>query len=345
MNIRLNKLQLAFTFFLSLPVASYGSTPIINSVSGTVGHGQLLTIIGSSLMDENKNNWDKAFTSGSTYGFEGSSPSVDGYTVYNASYSSAVSLAGSKSIKFSITGQHTATINHNPRSSGLIYPSIKGDWYVRGYVRWDTNEWPSEYMKMMWAPNTSGGAYVLEPAGRTKMRGSGDAYTKVSYWNIPSKSGGQIQSNRWYCLEMRGSTTSNIYEVWMDGQLLTSETPSSKLSGQWFEFGIINLDGTSSSFLMDQYWDNFVISSSRIYPSTIVEIGNNSNYASATIAYQAPVSLSDSSITVKADLSTLGTGPYYLWVTNNRQERSQAYFLGTGGGTVLLPPSSLTVLP
>jgi hypothetical protein len=88
---------------------------------------------------------------------------------------------------------------------------------------------------------------------------------------------------------------------------------------------MINLAETGSDFDLTNWTDGFTISTSRIYCSSIIEIGNSSDYATADKVYQEPIYLSDGSVQIKANLTGLGSGPYYLWVTNNQQERSAPY--------------------
>jgi hypothetical protein len=128
----------------------------------------------------------------------------------------------------------------------------------------------------------------------------------------------------------------------MDGQSLgTWNHPNQNTTWDWIEYGIPNWDGTTGP--MNVWFDRFVYSNSRIYPSSTVEIGDQSEYATATKVYQEPLFLSDGSVQVKADLTGLGAGPYYLFVTNNRQERSTAYLLGEADTTPPAAPSGLGV--
>ena len=112
-------------------------------------------------------------------------------------------------------------------------------------------------------------------------------------------------------------------------------------------FGMINMCCQGSGFDLTNWIDNFTISTSRIYPSTVVEAGNNPNYDTAAKVYQEPIYLSDNSIQIRLNLSGLGSGPYYLWVKNNKQERSVAYSL-TGGDSpspiMLTPPTGLRII-
>jgi hypothetical protein len=66
---------------------------------------------------------------------------------------------------------------------------------------------------------------------------------------------------------------------------------------------------------------------SRIRPASVIEISDNSTYGAGIVVYQPPELLSDTSVQVKANLTGLGDGPYYLWVTNNLNERSSTYNL------------------
>ena len=85
------------------------------------------------------------------------------------------------------------------------------------------------------------------------------------------------------------------------------------------------------------------LSSSRVYPSSLVEISTSSTYGQGTVNFQEPVFLSDGSVKIKANLDGLGSGPYYLWVTNNGQSRSAVYNLSGGTVATLAPPTNLQV--
>ncbi|MGE5298112.1 MAG: fibronectin type III domain-containing protein, partial [Acidobacteriaceae bacterium] len=59
---------------------------------------------------------------------------------------------------------------------------------------------------------------------------------------------------------------------------------------------------------------------------------------------QALTSVSDGSVGFTADLAGLGSGPYYLFVTNNRQQVSSAYALSGGAVSDTVPPSQVASL-
>lgn len=147
-----------------------------------------------------------------------------------------------------------------------------------------------------------------------------------------------LTDNRWYCMEARFKTSSPYnFTTWVDGVQLASVTPSSPNQPTLLMFNIINANEFTNLDLTN-WTDGLTVSTSRIYCSSVIEIGNNSDYATATKKYQEPIYLSDGSIQIKADLAGLGSGPYYLWVTNNKQERSVAYNLSAGGD--ITPPAT-----
>jgi hypothetical protein len=85
---------------------------------------------------------------------------------------------------------------------------------------------------------------------------------------------------------------------------------------------------------MQQYIDNMAISTTRVYPSTIVEISGDGG---STWTYQPPTSLSETSIQITASLPTLTAANYILRVTNNSQlvagtTSTTTYTLGSGSG-------------
>jgi hypothetical protein len=154
---------------------------------------------------------------------------------------------------------------------------------------------------------------------------------------IPS---GQLQNNRWYGIELHWkSTGGNLFEAWIDGVQVYSAIPSNQPTLQWLMMGLINLCGTNASFNLDHWWDGFAVSKSRIRLSSTIEIGNLPDYAKATKAYQPPEYISDASSQIRVNLAGLGSGPYYLWVTNNRGERSQPFSLS--GSTTVPAPANL----
>ena len=336
--------------FLLLPTLVSAAAPTITGVSGLVATGQTLTITGSNMVQENTTNWQSMFKSGTAYGFEGSGPAADGYLYpySNTSYSSSVKLMGNKSLYVAMRGASSAC-GGSPgcQSGGATLPQSAGDNYYREYIRYDNNsgEWPNGVLKLSLMNGPACGLYIQPASYGSAPTTIGDSYGSLSA-NFP---GGPIQNGRWYLLEIHyRSTSSPLVELWIDGKLMGSETSSSIALAcniiSW-ELGVPNWFTTSSSFSMDMYTDGVTVSTSRIYPASTIEISNSATYGSGTTVYQPPLYLSDGSIQVKADLTGLGSGPYYLWVTNNGQTRSAPYNLSGGGGDTTRPaaPTGLRV--
>jgi len=336
---------------------AYATTPTISDVSGTIATGQTITISGTTMVDEDKTNWSTGnsvnFKTGTAYGFEGSDPIADGYnrSGTNITHDTSIKLSGSKSIKGECSGSGHAI----PCNAYIYDPSVSGNTvlYIRGYQRWHLNSsgYPSDNMKMWWIGGGSGGElYFFQPymPGGTPGRPStfyglwGEIPT-VDQKAIPS---GMLEDDRWYCFEMqinRQGTTPYTTKSWIDNTLLHDQvsTHGGAWVGGWVSFLSENFSSTQTTNFT--VWaDNMVLSNSRIYCSSIIEIGNSSDYATATKKYQAPVTLSDGSIQIKVDLTGLGSGPYYLWVTNNRQEQSAVYALSGSGGDTTPPSVSIT---
>jgi hypothetical protein len=311
-----------------------------------------LAISGSNLNNEAKANWDNFFVQNpNAWSFEGSSPSADGYGALGpngGAYDSTVSILGSRSMKFQAQGTSTSLYDQHA-DYNAINPAggDANDYWVRAYVRWNLKSggWPSSHIKMMDIQG-SGPQYYLQP----QADASGNMPTSMvavhdgvsSYNGIPS---GPVENNRWYAVEVHWKTDSApyVYDLWIDGVKTYSANPKARGSMNYMLFGLINACCTNSSFSLDHWFDGLAVARSRIYPSAIVEVGNSSNYATATKRTQALEKISDGQIISKLDLTGLGAGPYYLWVTNNRQERSQPYLLIQGGGIILSSPFNLRI--
>ena len=326
-----------------------GTTPQISSASGTVSQGNTITISGSNMMDEDKTDWDEFFSDNpDASSFEGTSPSDDGYSAIGPSdgtYVTNVKVLGSQSIKFHVEGASSNCPYDNLTSYNAINPEggDTGDLYYRVYARWNTEDdsWPTSHIKMIDCQG-SGAQYYFQPAnGSVRPSYMNVAYDSTNHnYAIPS---GQLENDRWYAMEVRWKSTSPYaYQAWVDGTEIADDSPTNPGSLNYLLFGVINCCGTTSSFSLDHWMDGLAVSTSRIYPAAIVEIGDSSNYSTATKLHQEPLLISDSSIQVKVDLTDLGSGPYYLWVTNNKQERSSYYQLQTDQATNPSPADSAT---
>jgi hypothetical protein len=309
--------------------------PLVGSVTGTVAQGAALTINGATLVSEDTSHYDSWFASHPTASsFEGASPAADGWTRrYGAggSYVTNPKLTGSKSVHFTYTGTAGEC-----EGDAVTLPSCPTDFYLRTYLRMHaTGGWPQNEFKMLslygsgtliWAPDRTAWPATMMLFYPPYQWGNG-----VDSDNFPSaSSGGKLVADRWYCLEMHYKLTSPAsWTVWWDGIQAAFVNPGTISYSSPMYFGFNNSDGPSG-MVIDGYFDSMAFGSSRLYPLSLVEIGNSSDHATAKKVVQPITSMSDAVLGINADLTGLGSGPYYLWVTNNRQQLSAAFSLSTG---------------
>jgi len=337
--------------FFGLTNVSYAATPIISNVTGTISTGQTLTITGSNMVQEVKTNWsqfNKAHTNAD--GFEGTNPVADGYSAIGpagGTYDSGTKVLGSKSMKFHLDGPISGVSvgNYNAFTIG----GATSDMWYRYYVRYHAanNIWFNNYAKQLYVMGNKNDYLDLYGTSDYSMP------TSMYYWDgDPNRNGSlpaRLQNDRWYLMEVHfKSSGSAVTEVYVDGTRIINDTPNElNKTPLAVLFGIPNANGATSSLSLDCWWDGLVAATSRVYPASKIEISNNATYGAGTVKYQEPIYLSDGTVQLKADLSGLGSGPFYLWVTNNQQQRSAVYNLSTGqsgGSDTQAPtnPASLT---
>jgi hypothetical protein len=348
-----------------LPVRAFAAAPTISSVSGTVQTGQVLTITGTGMIQENRTNWDSLFTkNANTSSFEGASLTADGYQTSGCpTYTTAVKLMGNQSVDMHDSGQHI----RQPDGSGLgscnwqwiVAASLGGsgwtDVYLRTYSRWNNTSWATIDTKYWWIAGGSTYAFfnLMANADGSPPTQFGVYTSGVGDWITGNIPGGAIQNNKWYLFEahfrMLGSG-NYVVEAWIDNQRIISRSvpdgPSPNPGGWGWETNT-NYFNTPAGWVSDQWQDGFAVSKTRVGPASLVEVSNCSTYGSGTKIYQEPVFFSETSSQIKLNLSALGGGPYYLWVTNNQNQQSSPFFLG-GAGTpcvqsALSAPTNLKV--
>ena len=316
-------------FLLCLPGRPWGQTtaPVVSSVSGTAVAGTSITINGSLLVNEDKSHYDSFFVSHpNASGFEGANPNADGWWdsgVQKGAYTSAVKLTGAKSAVINFVAEGNGV---DAGDAIVFWPNTTSNVYLRTYVRLHRNSssgWFGGQRKMI-GYYSNNDTLIMAPDG-TAWPATWSFFYGGSFHSANNPSG-NLAPDRWYCVEWY--TTSSSWTVWVDGvQVMTESSSGGSGQGNGYHFGLFDSDGPAG-LSIDTYYDNMATGSTRLYPLSTVEIGNSSNYATATRRYQAPTFLSDGQVQVTCDLTGLGSGPYYLWVTNSQQQRSAAFPLG-----------------
>jgi len=348
-----------------LPVFAFAVTPILSSVLGTVQQGQTVTITGTSMVQEDRSGWVSFFQNHTdASGFEGAGNlSSMGYdTAHDADWTidTSIKLMGTKSLRNHSSGERIHSPPNLPQhgaefnifgASDMGSASATTDVWFRMYLRVDesagSGEWPHEYgggngdFKIigLWSSGLGFWASLDVPTNSPPDSPSGIKLTPNNKPNSHS-SGPTLVGNRWYCVEIKAPVDSNnhVWQIYVDGALVFNQD-----LGQGISFGgnqhygfFTNWYSTSPTFDQSIWTDGLAVkNNSRIGPASLIEIGNSSNYATATKVYQAPEFLSDTSLQIKVNLTGLGAGPYFLWVTNNRGERSLA--LGLTSSTLPAP--------
>lgn len=342
-----------------LPFSASAATPTISNVSGTVANGQTLTIMGTNMVQENTSIWDTVIKNNATndYGFEGTihtyiangSPGWANAFATTASgafapvYDSTTKLQGSQSLKMHVYGNTGCSPNCG--GSGMTsYPlDSQSNYYARWYARFNVvnNHWPDNYIKQMQFQPGSGNISGFDIGGNSSII---EYFNGSSFSSTATLSPG-LQNNRWYCFEVETHDSPRSFKMWIDNQpVITNGVPAYAVNTSFNNFGIINYDdnpGNGTAPDVTEWWDNFTYGpTSRIYPSSTIEISGDGG---TTWKWQPPTNLSDTSIAVSEELPTLTAANYKLRITNNQQQVSSVYTLGSADTTPPAAPSGLSV--
>jgi hypothetical protein len=304
---------------LMAPGISFATTPTISGVTGTISAGQTVTISGSNMVDSNTANWSYTESQGS---FEGANYTADSwYADGSPTYATDIKLLGSKSMKSTITGAGASNCPSDNAFGGDLWRS--GGRYNRAYFYFGSNfatHWQATQYAKMIEYTTPAAVYIQPNVGGSTVTslmviagGSSENMNVPTAWSV----------EKWYCVEWY--VEDNGVSVWVDGTSLGKKSGTVDFSQPYAEIGIINSCPVNGTFSM--YVDGVASSTSRVYPASKIEVSDNATYGSGALVWQEPVSLGDTSTQVKVNLTGLGAGPYYLWVTNNKQERSATYNL------------------
>lgn len=222
-------------------------------------------------------------------------------------------------------------------------------YYYRYYVRysgplfqWTNISWKQLYVHNLFNLNPC--MWDNPPPNRGPARYDIQGQARI-FAHLPEA----VALERWYCIEIwvkKNGPGVNL-KFWLDGEecgiydehdQAPQQFPWSKCyqeKNQKLIFGPLELGTTNcQNFTYEQlpvnqsiWFDGFAMSSTRIYPASLVEMGNNSDYAKAKKIRQEILHISDTQIRFRVNTTGLNRGPYYVWVTNNKQERSKAYSL------------------
>jgi hypothetical protein len=342
------------------------TTPTISGVSGTIANGQTLTISGANMLNEATSTWIDFFKNNpQAGGFEGTTPD-DGWPSGQGSgwtHDTSIKLFGTKSIKNHSAGftngvtpsQHSAPRFFYTTQFGSVTTCV----WVRQYVRFSgitANIWPDLEHKMCGVWNVG----PQEAVWSYRTFGSGAPMNGMVIWMKGTVNdhyeypGMPWDVNKWYCVEVKFPKhgVDSRFQCYINNQLIVDDPNVTGTSqgvsmgtGGWMEFET-NWYATPANFTQDQWKDGMGAKfESRVLPACVVEISNNATYASGTKVYQFPTTLSETSSQVTCDLTGLGAGPYYLWVTNNLNQRSSAFNLSGGAPTVPSAPVNLRIVP
>lgn len=334
---------------------------MITNVTGTMSNGNTITIDGNSLMNQSTTGWDSFFTADSNrWSFEGTSSTGDGYTdlsidstpngTVTRGYSTARKLFGSKSylarcaqtagsypdpVGDQIGGASYYTCNK--RQSGgadvTFYTRLYGYWENNGGNWTDILKWIffqsfTAYEPVLFQPKNGGGSVPTQWTIKDQRHTNGFAGVNVGSGIAAFAVG------KWHCVELQmthSATVANQYlRVWVNNQSI-HEVPVSDAG--WtdegrhdaMEFGIINTWHSSGNYDVNCYNDGLAMGTQRINPACIIELADNSVYASATKRWQFPVAISDSQVQFVYDDTGLSGGSRYVFVTDNQGNRSSGF--------------------
>lgn len=310
------------------------TTPTISDVTGTVETGQIVTIAGAYLYDQDRTDLDLTAAKAN---MEGASAAADGYNGGGgSSYHGSLKIWKDGSVigkRNTGPGQYTNGIWNN-------------DWdqsaqtrYVRFMAYWDASvgdgSWPDNYMKVWYNAPYPTQQYPFDLKGKP----SGAAPDSIN-WIDQNVTGNDIstaslpeavQNGKWNSVILglpQGSP--HLFECWWNGVKIVdvewSQSPQSD-TNPWDTQLDTNSDACGAGLAIDTYFGMIEHSSSRLYDPTMVHIGNTSDFATASPKYQYLTQISDTENKIEVDLTGLGEGPYWMWVTNARNERSVAYSL------------------
>ena len=136
--------------------------------------------------------------------------------------------------------------------------------------------------------------------------------------------------------------------LWLDGELkgtfLDAPIVAGNCQERWAHLlvGTVNCGGNADYPLVQDLWlDGVAVSERRIYPEALVYLADSPEFATANKVSQALEHVADDAIRITVNPGPLGSDGRYLFVVNNRNERSSPHALESA--VAITPPQGLQV--
>lgn len=324
------------------------TTPTVTNVSGTVETGQELTITGTNMVQEDTTGYDPDFDA-SEFSFEGASFNDDDWDDgAGISYitTSGVPLMGSQAARWAGLQTSNPGGSFGPGSPNRnTLSATAGNHFYAGYFRDDFDYGSGSYGDFHKIFLNYAGNYEFNAnwQGTNDYTTAGLPYERGLLNIAGTNYGGDLvvhdhKQRTWHHVEVEIPGASPwTFRMWVDGELIIEQNgpsdPGMPPSG--LQFSVNTESVTDTAYGLEEWIDGIRVSSQRIGLLFKCEIGDSDTYATANKVYQYPRSFSDTAAKVEADLTGLGAGPYYLYVTNHRGETSEPYTLETGASAAL----------
>ncbi|MSN27163.1 MAG: hypothetical protein GJV46_14990 [Geobacter sp.] len=331
--------------FSSVSSFANAATPSISNVTGTIATGQVLTITGTNMVQEDNTNWLNLSSNnkspnfkGTAYGFEGTR-SADGYCaagLCDGVYDANTKLMGNQSVKYNTRGASQWPGSGYITSNDGFY-SPTSPYYFRAYYRYHnqgSGAWPTSDMKLFIQQCSSSNAYWQAGMNNGNAPNNMLIFSQVGGTTSSSSYSFPMALDVWYEIEGSYSQSTKKMELWLNGVYKGSRTIDAT-TPNYFVMGQPTTWNTNSTFSLDVNIDNLAMSTTRVYPSCLVEISgdNGSTWRIQNfVNIGSNAALSDTVATILADLPAKSASDYLVRVTNNQQQVSSVYNLSGGGG-------------
>ena len=321
------------------------AAPAINSVSGTIGHNQSVTISGSGFGSKPKPSpilWDTVDNIPSYSGLsDGATIPMGGSNPWPSPYGNS---SGGNHVKYETSDSQRGVSTAMYKASNQVMAYLDGlTWTATNYV----------YVSWWWKPATSflsgdHSSKILRMSNSSNETTKTFSWTQMHnyIWNDPNYCGIEWENwngniNNWNFIEAWFNSADRTYVLRINGSVLTSHSWSSCSASNFNELWKIGFDGGGTSPPSLTWWmDDIYVDSS----FARIMLGNASTYAASThFEMQVPTAWSNSSVSVKVNTGAFAANQQaYLYVVDaNGNINSQGYpiTIGGGGARGALPPA------